>query len=133
MYAYVSTGFAETHGYLTLPINSTIVPASTQEHYGLSSGGIGVWDRQISRRGAAEALRFPQLLVFISIFGGWGVYTREDITEGDWLTEYDGHVIDQHEYNRMIVENQVTHIKTLSGMNKHLDDRLVVLWNMSVL
>jgi hypothetical protein len=130
-YAHCSPRFTITHGYLNVPIRATIVPASTEEFYGTVENTVKMRDRKIKENGVKlQDVRLPMMLHYISVLGGWGIFTLEKITEGKWLTEYGGRVVDQIEANRMIKAGEATHLRTISGMKFHLDGRVQGQWDM---
>jgi len=131
-YAHCSTRFQITHGYLSLPIRATIVPASRQEFYGTVDNKVEVRERKIKPdRSKVEDVRLPRLLHYISLHGGWGVFTLENNAQGHWLTEYGGRVVEQAEATRMIKAGEATHLRTVNGMTAHIDGRVRGQWDMN--
>ena len=63
-------------------------------------------------------------------FGGLGVYAKERIEKGAWITEYGGEVIGCKEARQRRASRQDTHIRSIGRENLCIDSRLRGEWNL---
>ncbi len=118
LYAHCSPNFQQTHGYLG-SIMTTLVPVSNEEHCATENPDhydVRERDKQMS---------FPQLLVYISLRGGLGVYTVSPLVKYRFITEYGGRVLDGKQADQLKQAGQTTHVRTLDSNFRHIDGRPV--------
>ena len=113
----------QTHGHFPRPVKGVVVPASTMESCGTDDG-------DIVKRKRHQGLEFPQLFVFLSINGGYGVYSLGHHRSGVYLTEYGGRVVGAKEARDLRGAGLHTHVRTLSSSFLELDGKLDDLFDV---
>eukprot|EP00960_Hanusia_phi_P024261 714948-Hanusia_phi.AAC.2 len=81
--------------------------------------------------GKQKDVCLPSLQLRISNvpFGGLGVFAKEKIKKGDWITEYGGEVIGCNEARRRRANGEDTHIRSIGRENLCIDSRVRGKWN----
>ena len=93
-------------------IKATVVPASNEETVGTKEGGTEV---------RVRSKVCQQLLMYISLRRGWGVYTGIDLDAKVYLTEYSGRYLDDKEVEALRLAGKVSHVRTVDTMTLHID------------
>jgi hypothetical protein len=93
-------------------IKATVVPASSEETVGTKEGGTEV---------RVRSKVCQQLLMYISLRGGWGVYTGTDLDAKLYLTEYSGRYLDDKEVEALRLAGKASHVRTVAAMALHID------------
>ena len=107
-----SPEFEKSHGYLGPTIQAIVVPESTMETVGTKEGTTEVRERHRVCQ---------QLLIFISVGGGWGVYAVRDLTDKVYLTEYGGRYLDEKQVKDLTLANKASHVLTVANKALHVD------------
>jgi hypothetical protein len=116
LYAHCSPNFEQTHGYLG-PITATVVPASTQERSATEDPDVYL----VRKRDKNMSL--PQLLVYISLQGGLGLYAVSPLAKDRYFTEYGGRVLDGPQSKALKEAGLATHVRTMDSNFRHIDGR----------
>jgi hypothetical protein len=84
-------------------------------------------DRKICRR----QVTLPELVVKHSEIpqGGLGVFAKNTIKRGDWVTEYGGEVIDSKTALQRRIHDEDTHIRSAGFQDQCIDSRLRGVWD----
>lgn len=116
LYAHCSPNFQHTHGYLG-SITATVVPSSTLERCATEDP-----DVYLTRK-RDKNMSFPQLLVYISLQGGLGLYAVSLLAKDRFFTEYGGRVLDGPQTKALKEAGLATHVRTLDSNFRHIDGR----------
>jgi hypothetical protein len=116
LYAHCSPNFQQTHGHLGR-ITATVVPASKEEHCATEDPDI------CNLRKRCKNLSFPQLLVYLSLQGGLGLYAVSFLSKDRFFTEYGGRVLDGPQSKALKEAGLATHVRTLDSNFRHIDGR----------
>jgi hypothetical protein len=108
-----SPKFEMSHGYLGPTIQATVVPESDMEQVGTKEG---TQPEERKRRRVCQ-----QLLVFISLGGGWGVYAVKGLKKNVYLTEYSGRYLDKEQSHALTLAKKASHVRTVATMALHID------------
>jgi len=108
-----SPKFEMSHGYLGPTIQATVVPQSDMEFVGTKEG---TPEEERKRRRVCQ-----QLLVFISLGGGWGVYAVKGLKKNVYLTEYSGRYLDKEQSHALTLAKKASHVRTVATMALHID------------
>jgi hypothetical protein len=108
----LSPQFDKSHGYLGPTIQAIVVPESDMEFVG-TKGGIS---EPRERHRVCQ-----QLLVFISVNGGWGVYAVKGLKKNVFLTEYSGRYLDEEQSHALTLAKKASHVRTVANMRLHID------------
>ena len=68
-------------------------------------------------------MSFPQLLVYISLQGGLGLYAVSLLAKDRFFTEYGGRVLDGPQTKALKEAGLATHVRTLDSNFRHIDGR----------
>ena len=96
-------------------ITATVVPSSTEERCATEDPDV----YEIRKRD--KNMSFPQLLVYISLQGGLGLYTVCFLAKDRFFTEYGGRVLDGPQSKALKEAGLATHIRTLDNSFRHID------------
>jgi hypothetical protein len=103
-YAQNEEKVRKSHPFLTFPVMGTVVASSKQEF--CMSKGYG-------KRERIRNCRLSQLFIFLSLIGGQGVYSLENLSVNAFVTEYGGVVLDAKEAQELRKQGFATHMRTL--------------------